>query len=147
MAKTATKKSVKKKKVIVTSGKRKRAIARAYITSGSGRISINGKPPELYFPNYSYLRAVEPLVLAGSKIINGLDIEVNVQGGGVTGQIDAVRQAIARGLVEYYYDEELEKKFLNYDLSLIVFDPRRTEPHKPSRSKQGPRRKKQLSKR
>lgn len=144
---TATKKRVKKKKVIVASGKRKRAIARAYITTGQGKISVNGKPPEIYFPNYAYLRAIEPLVLAGDKLIREVDIKVNVQGGGVTGQIDAVRQAIARGLVEYYDDDELEKKFLGYDLSLIVFDPRRTEPHKPSRSKQGPRRKKQLSKR
>ncbi len=144
---TQTKKSVKKKKVIVSSGKRKRAIARAYITSGEGRVIINGKPPEIYFPNYAYLRAIEPLVLAGEKLIKGLDIKVIVEGGGITGQIDAVRQAVARGLVEYYDDDELEKKFLNYDMSLIVFDPRRTEPHKPSRSKQGPRRKKQLSKR
>jgi len=131
MAKTATKKSVKKKKVIVTSGKRKRAIARAYITSGSGRISINGKPPELYFPNYSYLRAVEPLVLAGSKIINGLDIEVNVQGGGVMGQASAVRMAIARGLVAYTQNQQLLELYMKYDPSMIKGDPRRTEPKKP----------------
>ncbi|NPA38172.1 MAG: 30S ribosomal protein S9 [Candidatus Nanohaloarchaeota archaeon] len=140
-------KKTSKKKVIVTSGKRKRAIARAYIKEGSGNVLVNGRPISLYFPNYAYLRALEPLVIAGDNLVSKVDVEVNVIGGGVTGQIDAVRQAIARGLVEYFDDEDLEKRYLAYDMSLIVFDPRRTEPHKPSRSKQGPRRKKQLSKR
>ena len=132
--------------VIITIGKRKRAIARAYIKRGNGEIRINGKLLEHYFPNLLNLKVLEALALAGDKV-NGVDIDINVYGGGITGQADAVRQAIARGLVKYYDDEELSKKYISYDRTLIVYDPRRTEPHKPSRSKQGPRRKKQLSKR
>jgi len=69
-----------------------------------------------------------------------------VKGGGVFGQTEAARQAIAKGLVEIF-GSELRQKFLEYDRNLLVFDPRRTEPHKPPRSSQGPRRYKQRSKR
>ena len=144
--KSAKAKSNKLSDVIITIGKRKRAIARAYIRKGKGEVRVNGKLLEHYFPNLLNLKVLEAISLAGDKV-KGVDIEVNVYGGGITGQADAVRQAIARGLVKYYDDEELSKKYISYDRTLIVYDPRRTEPHKPSRSKQGPRRKKQLSKR
>jgi small subunit ribosomal protein S9 len=86
----------------------------------------------------------EPLILAG-EIGKNLDIDVNVRGGGVFGQASAARQAIARALVEY--DNTLKEKFLDYDRTLLITDFRRTEPHKPSCSKRGPRRHKQRSKR
>jgi small subunit ribosomal protein S9 len=69
-----------------------------------------------------------------------------VKGGGTTGQVDAARQAIARGLVELL-GGDLKQRYMAYDRNLLVFDPRRTEPHKPPRSSQGPRRYKQRSKR
>ena len=145
-AQKQTAKSKKKSNITIAVGKRKRAVARAYLKKGKGIVKINGKKVEHYFSNYLYLKVEEVLVLAGDKAKN-LDIEVNVYGGGVSGQADAVRQAIARALVQFYDDEDLAKKFVAYDRSLLVYGPRRTEPHKPSRSKQGPRRKKQLSKR
>jgi small subunit ribosomal protein S9 len=92
------------------------------------------------------LWVAEPLVLAGD-LARKVDIKVKVKGGGITGQAEAVRQAIAKGLVGFFESKELKEKFLSYDRSLLVYDPRRTEPHKPSRSKKGARRHKQRAKR
>ncbi len=141
-----TKKAVKKEKgdMVVTTGKRKRAIARATVKPGSGNIKINSIPLDI-FPNEIFrLRVREPLILSGDKW-KSFDIEVNVQGGGPMGQADAARQSVAKGLMEFAPD--LREKFIAYDRNLIAYDPRRTEPHKPPRSSQGPRRHKQRSKR
>lgn len=134
----------KKKIFIQKKGKRKKAIARAFAKEGTGIVLINKKPLEIFEPEMLRLFIKEPLMLAGDSVKN-LDIEVSVNGGGVFGQASAVRQAIAKVLVEY--DKNLKEKFLNYDRTLLVADARRTEPHKPSRSKKGARRHKQKSKR
>jgi small subunit ribosomal protein S9 len=134
----------RKKVSIHTVGKRKKAIARAFAKLGTGRIYINGKPLELIEPEPVKLFIKEPLILAGD-VASNLDIKVNVKGGGIFGQATAAREAIAKVLVEY--DKSLKDKFLEYDRTLLVSDSRRTEPHKPSRSKKGPRRHKQRSKR
>lgn len=136
----------RKKDFVFTVGKRKIATARAKVSPGSGKILINSKPLELWGDKISRLRIKEPLMLSGD-LANKVNISVNVRGGGVTGQTDAVRMAIARGLVEFFKSNELRQKFINYDRNLLVFDFRRTEPHKPSRSKAGSRRHKQRSKR
>ncbi|MFH8108363.1 MAG: 30S ribosomal protein S9 [Candidatus Aenigmatarchaeota archaeon] len=138
-----------KAKVILTVGKRKKAIARAKVVPGTGKVIINSKPLEIWGNEFLRLRIKEPLILAedlGAK----LDFYVNVKGGGTTGQTEAVRMAIARGLVEFSKDKKLMEKFLNYDRNLLVFDFRRTEPHHGSgrgASKRGSRRHKQRSKR
>jgi small subunit ribosomal protein S9 len=142
--------SVKKSKkakvnVIFTTGKRKRAVARASIRPGSGKILINGEPLKNFKNEVLKLRLEEPFMLT-EKDWKSHDFVVNVKGGGILGQADAARQAIARGLVEIF-GSELKQKFLDYDRNLLVYDPRRTEPHKPPRSSQGPRRYKQRSKR
>ena len=134
----------KKKVLIQKTGKRKEAIARAIAKSGKGVILINNKPLEIFEPEILRLLIKEPLILAGD-VAKNLDIKVNVKGGGIFGQASAVRQAIAKALVEY--DKNLKEKFLNYDRTLLVADARRTEPHKPSRSRKGTRRHKQRSKR
>ncbi|MCD6367909.1 MAG: 30S ribosomal protein S9 [Candidatus Aenigmarchaeota archaeon] len=134
-----------KKKTIHTVGKRKKAVARAFIKEGKGEVKINGKPLETIKPEMIRLMIEEPLILAGD-ISKKIDIEVNVKGGGPVGQAEAVRQSIALGIVKFggkKYKEIFEK----YDRNLLVKDPRRTEPHKPSRSSAGPRRHKQRSKR
>jgi small subunit ribosomal protein S9 len=81
--------------------------------------------------------------------ISRMDIDVNVNGGGYSGQADAIRTAIARALISYAAkqkkDEELKEKLVTYDRSLVSGDSRRTEPHKPSKSSQGPRAKRQKS--
>ena len=134
-----------RKKISVQAvGKRKRAVARANAKVGTGKIFINNKLLDVYEPKLVRMFISEPLVLAG-QVSKRYDINVNVKGGGVFGQATAVRQAIAVALVEK--DKTLKEKFLAYDRSLLIADPRRTEPHKPSRSRAGPRRHKQRSKR
>ena len=135
-----------KPKVVVTIGKRKSSVARAKIKAGSGKITINSIPLEIWGTELARMRVMEPLILAGDAS-KKVDIEVNVKGGGTTGQSDAVRMAIATALVEFLNDQELKRKFLDYDRNLLVADARRPEPRKPSRSKKGARRHKQRSKR
>lgn len=135
-----------KTKIVNTIGKRKRAIARATTKAGKGSIRINKIPIDKIKPEIVKLKILEPIILA-DIIKDKLDITVKINGGGIFGQADAARQAISRGLIKWTNDKDLQKKIINYDRTLVSYDPRRTEPHKPSRSKQGPRRKKQLSKR
>ncbi len=137
-------KGMKKKDIIHVSGKRKTAISRATLRPGKGIVLINRTPLENMEPEMARLLIKEPLII-GADTAKSLDIYVNVRGGGVFGQAAAVRQAIAKGLVEK--NKKLKEKFLNYDRSLLVADVRRTEPHKPSRSSSGPRKHKQRSKR
>ncbi|MCK5413846.1 MAG: 30S ribosomal protein S9 [Thermoplasmata archaeon] len=117
-------------KVINSSGKRKTAIARATIKDGKGRIKINSVPLEILEPELARLKMMEPLELVGDRVVK-VDIDVNVNGGGVMGQATATRTAIARGLVDYFEDEELRAKFKAYDRTLLVNDPRRSEPKHP----------------
>ncbi len=128
------------KKPILVSGKRKRAIARATLKEGKGVVKINNLPLEYYKPEIYRVRLSEPLILAGD-IVKKVDIKVDVKGGGVAGQTEASRLAIARALVQY--NPSLEQVFLEYDRNLLVADVRRNEPHKPNRSK--PRAKRQKS--
>ncbi len=143
--KTPKKMEKRKKEIIFTVGKRKKAVARCVIKPGSGSILINSSPLETIKNEVVRLSVLEPLMLAGDGW-KSYDFIINVKGGGVSGQTEAVRQSIARGLVEIF-GGELKGKFMEYDRNLIVYDPRRTEPHKPPRSSQGPRRYKQRSKR
>ncbi len=113
-----------------TSGKRKTAIARASVKEGTGRVTVNKIPIELYTPELARLKIQEPLGLAGDKA-SKVDISVTVQGGGVMGQATAVRTAVARGLCEFFKDDELEATFRAYDRSLIINDDRRKLPKNP----------------
>jgi len=118
-----------KRDVIVASGKRKTAIARATIKPGKGRIRINKVPLEIHTPEVAKAKILEPLLLAEGAWEN-LDITVNVRGGGFMGQAGAVRMAIARGLVEWTGSSTLEKAYMDYDRSMLAGDPRRKEPSK-----------------
>ncbi len=133
-----------KKKINHESGQRKRAVARVTAVPGTGKVIINNTPLENYQPELSRLMVMEPLIIA-EDAAKKFDFKVNVKGGGITGQAGAVRQAIAK--IFATNNKILKKKFLEYDRSLLIADIRRTEPHKPSRSKAGPRRHKQRSKR
>jgi small subunit ribosomal protein S9 len=117
------------KKVIHTSGKRKTAIARGTIQEGKGRIRVNKHPIELYSPELAKLKLQEPLTLAGD-IADSVDINVRVKGGGVMGQAEAARMVIAKGLVQWTNDMDLKEKFIQYDRTMLVGDPRRSEPKK-----------------
>lgn len=117
-------------KVIVASGKRKSAVARVSITKGKGIVRINGVPVEMHQPNLARVMIMEPLTLAGEKS-SKVDIDLNVQGGGVMGQAMASRTAIAKGLVQFLEDSELQTMFVKYDRSMLVSDPRRKLPKNP----------------
>jgi len=145
LKKIIEKKQERKKSIIFTVGKRKKAVARCTVRKGKGIVLINSEPLENIRNEVSRLRLSEPLIMAGDGW-KSYDFMVNVKGGGVSGQAEAARQAIARGLVEIL-GTSLREKFMDYDRNLLVYDPRRTEPHKPPRSSQGPRRYKQRSKR
>ena len=134
----------KKAKIVHTTGQRKNAVARATAVHGTGKITFNSHPIDLITPELAKLRIMEPLALAGD-VAKTVDIFVTASGGGVMGQADAARQAIALALTGF--DRKLKSQFLEYDRTLIVADFRRNEPHKPSRSSAGPRRHKQRSKR
>ncbi len=113
-----------------TSGKRKTAIARAVVKEGTGKVVVNKTPIAIYSPELARLKIEEPLQLVPEKAAK-VDISVTVQGGGVMGQAAAVRTAIARGLVDFYKDDELEALFRAYDRTLIINDDRRKLPKKP----------------
>ena len=117
-------------KIIITSGKRKTAVARAILKPGKGRVYINNIPLEFYPIEMARWKIMEPLLLAGDDIRNQIDISVNVRGGGVMAQADAIRTAVARGLIEWAGSEELKKLFLEYDKTMLSGDPRQTEPKK-----------------
>ncbi len=82
---------------VSATGKRKAAIARVTLKAGTGRISVNGREFENYFPVLS-LRAlaVQPLVLTGKR--ESVDVEVNIAGGGLAAQADSVKYGIAKAL-------------------------------------------------
>lgn len=83
---------------VQATGRRKEAIARVRIVPGEGRIVVNGRPFEEYFPLRTLQNAVvQPLTAVGGN--SSLDVIVNVQGGGISGQAGAVRHGIARALV------------------------------------------------
>jgi len=113
-----------------TSGKKKTAVARATVTDGEGRVRINSTPVELVEPEMARLKMLEPFRIAGDEVRDGIDVDVTVNGGGYAGQADAVRTAIARGVVEYRNDAELRDAYMEFDRSLLVNDVRRKEPKK-----------------
>jgi|SRR3989344_2181845 len=134
------KKSSKQQKVrgsIVTSGKRKRAIARAVLKAGTGDVRVNNRPINV-FPHLSRLALQEPLVLTQKVLpdeLSKINIYVTVRGGGAEAQVEASRLAIARALVAHSASKELRDAFVSYDRHLLVADVRRKETRKPGDSK------------
>lgn len=132
-------------KKIVVSGKRKRAIARAVLTEGEGKITINKKDYK-HLQMFDRLKIEEPLRIA-EQILGrrNFDITVHVRGGGDKSQVEAARLALARSIVKFSNNKELERAFLDYDRNLLIADIRRKEAYKPGDSKA--RKKRQSSKR
>ena len=113
-----------------TSGKKKTAIARATVTDGEGLVRVNARPVELVEPELSQLKMLEPFRIADDDLREDIDVDVQVEGGGTSGQADAVRTAIARGLVQHTNDAELRDAYMEFDRSLLVNDVRQSEPKK-----------------
>jgi small subunit ribosomal protein S9 len=117
------------KKVLVFSGKRKTAIARATVKTGKGRIRINNVPAEIFEPKLARDKIMEPLFLAADEW-KQLDISVNASGGGFMGQAEAARTAIAKCLMNWTKSARLRRTFIDQDRTMIAGDPRRKEPKK-----------------
>ncbi len=121
---------MKNANIIATSGKRKTAIARAVTKKGKGIVTINGEPVEFHPVLILKDKIMEPLKLLGERV-NQVDIDVMVAGGGNTGQADAARTAIAKGIVQFFKDDSIEEMYRQYDRTLLVNDIRRKMPKKP----------------
>jgi small subunit ribosomal protein S9 len=119
-----------KTKVLLTSGKRKTAIARATVKAGKGRIRVNNVPLEILEPEIARGKIIEPLMHAGDEVWKQLDIDVKVFGGGFMGQAEATRTAIARALLKWTKSAHLRRVFSEYDRTLIAGDSRRRESKK-----------------
>lgn len=132
-------------KKITSSGKRKRAVARAVLTEGSGKINFNKKDYKT-LQMFDMLKIDEPIKIAG-KILGkaNFDVDITAKGGGEKSQIEAARLALAKAIVKFTGSEELAKSFSSYDRNLLVADVRRKEAYKPGDSKA--RKKRQSSKR
>ena len=113
-----------------TSGKKKTAIARATIRDGEGRVRVDSRPVELVEPELAQLKMLEPFRIAEDELRETVDVDVDVEGGGVMGQADAARTAIARALVDHTNDAELRDAFMEFDRSLLVNDVRQSESKK-----------------
>jgi small subunit ribosomal protein S9 len=119
-----------RERILLTSGKRKTAIARTTVRGGKGRIRINNIPLEIYRPRIARDKIMEPLLLTDEETLKQIDIDVNVSGGGFMGQAEASRMAIARALLRWTKSTRLKTAFTDYDRSMIAGDPRRKEPKK-----------------
>ncbi len=140
-------KKVQKPKIIVTTGKRRNAVARAKVEAGTGKIFINSVPLEIWGSEPMRLWIKEPIAIAGD-VSKTMDIDVNARSGGVVGQAEAMRMAVARGILKFSKDKTIRTRYMQYDRNLLVYDPRRNEPHHAhGASKRGSRRHKQRSKR
>ena len=123
-----------KEKVINCSGSRKRAIARATVMKGNGEVRINSIPLNMHQPEIARMKIQEALILS-DKIKDTVNISVKVHGGGIMGQAEAARLAIATGILQFSKDKNLKEIYDNYDRHLLVADTRRKETCKPNYSK------------
>lgn len=113
-----------------TVGRRKSAVARIYINEGKGQITVNDRDYKDYFTTHQLRYLVEqPLKLAEST--GKFDIKANLDGGGMTGQAEALRLAISRALIKI----DPEKKPLLKSNGLLTRDPREVERKKPGQPK------------
>lgn len=116
--------------VINALGRRKAAIARVYLNDGKGSMLVNNREVKEYFPLKQLQYVVnQPLNLTNSE--GKFDIKVNIYGGGVKGQAEALRLALSRALVKF----DPENKEILKSNKLLTRDPREVERKKPGRPK------------
>ena len=103
-------------------GRRKTAVARIYLSEGSGVITVNKKDVAVYFPTATLQYKVrQPLSMTNN--VENFDVKINVYGGGITGQAEAVRMAIARAMCEV----DAENRGILKPEGLLTRDPRMVE--------------------
>lgn len=116
--------------VVNTLGRRKSAVARIYLSEGKGNITINKRDLKEYFPNGTLQYIVmQPLNLIG--VADQYDVKVNLDGGGIKGQAEALRLAISRALIEI----DPEARPVLKQAGFLTRDPREVERKKPGQPK------------
>jgi len=116
--------------IINTIGRRKTAVARIYLQKGKGNVTVNGRDYKEYFPLATQQAKVhQPFNITETQ--NQYDVKVNVDGGGVSGQVEAIRLAISRALVQ----EDADRKPALKAEGLMTRDPRMVERKKPGQKK------------
>ncbi|WP_299581828.1 30S ribosomal protein S9 [uncultured Sunxiuqinia sp.] len=116
--------------VVNTLGRRKSAVARVYISEGKGNVTINKRDLKEYFPNGTLQYIVmQPLNLVG--VADQYDVKVNLDGGGIKGQAEALRLAISRALIEI----DPEARPVLKQAGFLTRDPREVERKKPGQPK------------
>ena len=112
-------------------GKNKTAIATAHCKRGSGLVIVNGRPLAVMEPAVLRQKIEEPILLLGKERFKDVDIKIRVKGGGHVSQVNAARQALAKGMIAYHqrFVDEASKKEIKdiitrYDRSLLVAPPR-----------------------
>ncbi|MBP5306735.1 MAG: 30S ribosomal protein S9 [Paludibacteraceae bacterium] len=116
--------------VVNALGRRKSAVARIYVSDGSGKITVNGREFEQYFPEVRLQYVIkQPLVKL--EAAEKYDIKVNLDGGGYTGQAEALRLAIARALVKINPEDKVALKKDGF----LTRDAREVERKKPGQPK------------
>jgi small subunit ribosomal protein S9 len=108
--------------ILNTSGRRKTSVARVYMTSGQGNITINDRDIKVYFPN-EVLQTIVNQPFATLEAVGKYDVKVNVKGGGTSGQAEAIRLAITKALI----DENAETRPALKKEGFITRDPRMVE--------------------
>jgi small subunit ribosomal protein S9 len=122
-------KSQTAKKPKLYSGARKTARATAAISSGAGRIRINGTPLEIWMPEVARLHILGPATVIGD-VRDRFDVDVSVTGGGFMSQADAIAMSIARAYVDQVRGNELRERMNAFNKYLLSGDPRQAEPKK-----------------
>lgn len=124
-----------KYKKVYASGKRKSAVARAIMESGTGKITFNGRDINS-LDLFNRLSLEEPIKIARS-VLGKIEFNCRLlaKGGGKEGQIDAARLALAKAILTFSNSAELKDALIVYDRSLLVADVRRKETRKPGDSK------------
>ena len=114
-------------KVIQTSGKRKRAVARATLKEGTGIIRINGVPVDKLTPELARMKINELLIIADHQKLSTVNIDIKVTGGGAIGQVDAARIALSRAITKFLKNKTIIKSIRSYDRSMLSGDSRSVE--------------------
>ena len=118
------------KNIAIGTGRRKTAVARVFVTEGEGKITVNKRSLETYFPS-SILQFIVKQPLNKLEVAEKYDINVNLVGGGYKGQAEALRLAIARALVKINADDKAVLRAEGF----MTRDPRSVERKKPGQPK------------
>lgn len=125
--------------MIQSIGKRKTSIARATITDGSGIVRVNSLNLNAYEPEFNRQLIMEPIIIAG-ELASKVNITIKVSGGGSMSQAQAIRTAVGNALADFFVEQGLREKFLEYDRHMLVPDVRQKEMRTPYRSRARARR-------